>query len=286
MNLGSVELGRFTVNAIDGGGVWMDGGAIFGVVSKPLWCGLTPADEMNRVRLSFFSLLVRDGEHTVVVEGGSAVHQPPKVAEYHRADPPTLIETLGLLGVAARDVDFFIPSHLHFDHVGGAAEGPEGGVAFPDAAYVVQQDEWNEANDPMPINKNAYLPGDIEPLKNAKLLLVDGDAEILPGIRVKKSGGHSVGHQIIEIGDGAESLVFAGDLVPTSEHISPRWMCAFDVYPVATYKWKVELLERAAAQGSLIAPGHGGKMPIFGLDRDERGRFTGKCAPSIRPCGG
>lgn len=286
MDLGSLELGRFTVNAIDGGGVWMDGGAIFGVVPKPLWCEVTPADEMNRVRLSFFSLLVRGGGHNVVIEGGSAAHQPPKIAEYHRADPSALVDTLGRLGVAARDVDFFIPSHLHFDHVGGAAEGPGGGPTFPEAAYLVQRDEWNEANDPMPLNKNAYLPGDIEPLKNAKLQLVDGDAEIFPGIRVRKSGGHSVGHQVIEIGDGAERLVFAGDLVPTSEHISPRWMCAFDVYPAATYEWKVELLERAAAEGSLIAPGHGGKMPIFSVERDERGRFTGKRAPSIRPCGG
>jgi len=283
MDLGSLELAAFTVNAIDGGALWIDGGAMFGVVPRPLWCDLTPADEMNRVRLSFFSLLVRDGEHNVVIEGGSAAHQPAKIAEYHRAEPSALVETLAGLGVAVEEVDFFIPSHLHFDHV-GAAGGP-GGPTFPEAVYVIQKAEWEEANSPRPINRNAYLAGDVEPLRNANLQLVDGDAEILPGIRVRKSGGHSIGHQIIEIGQGAQRLVFAGDLVPTGDHVRPRWISAFDLYPEVTYEWKVELLERAAAEGSLVAPGHGGRMPIMGIERDERGRFIGKCAPGISPCG-
>ncbi len=285
MILGSIRLAGYTITAIDGGGCRMDGGAVFGVVPKPLWSVLTPADDKNRVRLSFFSLLVQDGTHSIVIEGGSAVHLPPKIAEYHCADSSSLVATLEKLGVPAGEVGFFIPTHLHFDHVGGAVEGPDG-PTFPNAAYLVQRAELEEARDPMPVNRNAYQPGDIEPLENARLQILDGDEEILPGLKVQKTGGHSVGHQSVQIGTGAERLVFAGDLIPTSEHISPRWMCAFDIDPAETYQRKVDMLDRAACEGSLIAAGHGGANPIFCLERSERGRFEGVRVPSISSCPG
>ena len=283
MHLGSLELGPFRVDAIDGGSVWMDGGGIFGVVPKPLWTKLVSADAENRVRLGFFSLLVRSDDATVVIEGGSAAHKPPKIAAYHKADKSSLVETLASLGVEAGDVDYFIPSHLHFDHLGGAVEGADG-PTFPGAQYVIQKSEWEEANDPMGIDRNAYLPGDIEPLRKARVRMVDGAADIIPGIAVRKSGGHSVGHQVVTVGmKPGEELVFTGDIIPTSEHISPRWMCAFDLYPVETYECKVDILARAADEGTLVVPGHGGAMPICTISRTSEDKFAGERVPSISP---
>ena len=282
MHLGNIEIGDIRVDAIDGGAVWMDGGAIFGIVPKPLWCQVRQCDLENRVRLSFFSLLVRTGDVTAVIEGGSAAHQPPKAKEHYAADESRLMATLALLGVRAEDVDFFIPSHLHFDHAGGASTPDGKGPVFPNAQYVLQRREWDEARNPCPINRNAYLAGDIAPLEKAKLLIVDGSAQIVPGIEVAKTGGHSYGHQMVKVGrKPSESIVFIGDIIPTSEHISPRWLCAFDIEPAVSYDVKLELLARAAGEGTLIAPGHGGKMPILRVECRDKGRYTAEKVPQI-----
>lgn len=281
MHLGSIELGSCRVDAIDGGAAWMDGGAIFGVVPKPLWSKLTPADDQNRVRLPFFSLLVRTDEATIVIEAGSTAHQPPKVQEAMLSHGSNLVETLSSLGVAPEDVDFFIPSHLHFDHV-GAASTPDGkGITFPNAWYVFQKREWEEANHPIPVNVNAYLPGDIAPLHAAKLRIIEGNVEVTPGVEVTLSPSHSVGQQMIRVGRGKDSVLFTGDTVPTSEHLSLRWMCAFDVYPIETYNAKLALLTQAARDGSYIAPGHGGNAPICSVISTAPGRFTPQLAPGI-----
>ncbi len=284
MHLGYVEIGDIRVDAIDGGAIWMDGGAIFGVVPKPLWTKGTPADDENRVRLSFFSLLVRTGDATVVIEGGSAAHQNAIVRAYHKADEPRLVSTLATLGVEPCDVDFFIPSHLHFDHVGGVSTADSKSLIFPSAKHVFERREWDEARNPVPINRNAYLPGDIAPLESADILLVDKSAQVTPRVRVDWTGGHSFGHQMITVSPATgPSLIFVGDIVPTSEHVSPRWMCAFDTDPVLTYDVKAEILTRAATEGTMIAPGHGGQRPILTVTRDTKGRFIPQRVDSIAP---
>lgn len=285
MHLGSITLGPIRVDAIDGGEVWLDGGAIFGVVPKPLWSRATTPDEANRIRLSFFSLLVRTPEATVVIEGGAASHQPPKAREIMRAaEVSSLVATLRALGVEPEDVDFFIPSHLHFDHVGGASSPDGASLTFPRAKHVFQLSEWKEANSPMPVNENAYIPGDISPLRMADLQLVEGDAEITPGVGVILSGGHAVGHQMVRIGTrGGETLTFAGDIIPTSEHLSPRWTAAFDISPADTHDAKVALLSRAAAEGGLVAPGHGGWAPICAVEADPLRKFIPRRVPDISP---
>lgn len=282
MHLGKIELGDIRVDAIDGGAVWMDGGGIFGVVPKVLWGRMRKYDSENRVRLAFFSLLVRTGDATVVIEGGAAAHKPVKEREYHIADESRLAATLAELGVDAGDVDFFIPSHLHFDHVGGASSAEGGRLTFPNATHVIQRAEWDEAWHPAPISKNAYPVGDIQPLARAKLELVDGEAEVTPGVRVTRTGGHSVGHQMITVGrKGGPELIFIGDIMPTSEHVSPRWLCAFDLYPCDSLDVKLSALERAVKEGVLIAPGHGGMAPIMRVSQDDKGRYIGQRHPDI-----
>jgi glyoxylase-like metal-dependent hydrolase (beta-lactamase superfamily II) len=282
MHLGTIDLKSFRIDVIDGGACWMDGGAIFGVVPKPLWSKLVPVDADNRVRLSFFSLLARSDDVTLVIEGGAAAHQPPKVREAMMAGDSSLVSTLASLGVAPEDVDFFIPSHLHFDHVGGATDPVTGDPVFPRAKYVFQTTEWKEANNPCGINVNAYLPGDIKPLAAADLHLVDGDVKVAPGVRVRRVGGHSVGSQMVIVGGGgSDSLVFTGDIVPTSEHISPRWMCAFDIFPAETYDVKVDLLRSAAEKGFYVAPGHGGNTPVCTVSAGPQGRFLAQRVAAV-----
>ena len=282
MHLGSIELGDIRVDVIDGGSVWLDGGGIFGIVPKTMWSQIATPDAENRVRLSFFSLLVRTPEATVVIEAGSAAHQGEKAREHLAADDSRLVETLSSLGVEPGDVDFFIPSHLHFDHVGGASNAEGTALAFPKAQHVLQKDEWVEARNPAPINKNAYIAGDIKPLEAARLMIVDGDAEITPGVEVMRTGGHSVGHQLVKIGvKPVETIYFTGDIFPTSDHMQPRWMCAFDLFPMDTFNWKVTLLNRAVEEGSMIAPGHGGAAPLCTVSRSSQGKYIAQRVTAI-----
>ena len=161
-----------------------------------------------------------------------------------------LLAGLAARGVAPGDVDVIVLSHLHFDHAGGATELNADGrlhPTFPNAEYVVQRREWMLATADLPELRGSYPPENLLPLRDAGCLrLIDGDVEIVPGIRSIVTGGHTPAHQAILVESGDDAAVYLGELCPTTAHLPVRWGMAYDLDVVQLRRKKLELLAMIA----------------------------------------
>jgi glyoxylase-like metal-dependent hydrolase (beta-lactamase superfamily II) len=155
-------------------------------------------------------------------------------------------------GVSAEAVDIVVASHLHFDHVGGfTARAADGRLVprFPRARYVAHRQEWHDATHPHERNRASYLAENFIPLYDAGVLsLVDDDAEIVPGVRYRRSGGHTAHHQVVMIESGGRTAVFTADMYPTTMHVADPWVMGYDLYPMDTLAFKrtfaIEAIDR------------------------------------------
>jgi glyoxylase-like metal-dependent hydrolase (beta-lactamase superfamily II) len=217
------ELGRFRLHALDAGLQRLDGGAMFGVVPKPLWEKRIAPDERNRIRLAMRPLLVETGDELVLIDTGAGNKEDAKFHDIYgieNAGQPTALEdAIRGAGFQPSDVTLLINTHLHFDHAGGdTVRRDDGSIvpSFPGLRHVVQRTEWEFAHLANERIRASYLLHNFDPLQEAGLLeLVDGDVEIVPGIRVLPTPGHTPGHQSVLIESEGESALYLADLVPT-----------------------------------------------------------------------
>jgi glyoxylase-like metal-dependent hydrolase (beta-lactamase superfamily II) len=279
-------LGRFRIHALDGGGQLLDGGAMFGVVPKPLWEKRIPADERNRIPLALRCLLVETPDALVLIDNGAGNKESAKFIDIYGLDnvssdgarfPTRLEEALAEAGFAAADVDIMIDSHLHFDHAGGntfiegggqgegeAAQSLRGGsdtedvrLSFPRARYVAQRGEYEWAHFRNERVQASYLPHNFDPVMEAgRLELVDGDVEIVPGVRMLRTPGHTPHHASIVVRSEGETACFLADVIPTSAHLPLPWIMGYDVEPLVTLESKRSLLARARREGWLLVFEH------------------------------
>ena len=245
MTLGDLEL-----TPLLDGFLRLDGGAMFGVVPKPLWEKRAPADERNRIRLGMRPLLVRGTSKTLLIDAGVGSKMDPKSVEIYGIDRLRNIEHgLAEAGVRPDDVELVLASHLHFDHAGGFTERTAAGSLvprFPNARYIVRAAEWEDATHPHERNRASYLADDFVPLREAGVLdLVPDDGPIVPGVRVVRTGGHTMHHQMVVIESGGRTAVFAADLIPTTAHVDAAWIMGYDLYPMDTLAFKRAFVREA-----------------------------------------
>ncbi|HET6228805.1 MAG TPA: MBL fold metallo-hydrolase [Longimicrobiaceae bacterium] len=263
------ELGRFRIHAIESGMQWLDGGAMFGVVPKPLWEKRIPADGRNRIPLALRCLLVETPGELVLVETGLGNKENDRFRDIYGVDnaasegsgfPDRLQELIAQAGFSAGDVGKVIDTHLHFDHAGGNTfRDAEGQVrlSFPRAGYYVQRSEWEWAHRTNERTSASYLPDNYDPVEKAgRFTFVDGDVEIVPGISVFRTPGHCPGHQSVLLRSGGETACFLADVVPTMAHLPLPWIMGYDVEPLVTLESKRALLTRAAAERWLLVSTH------------------------------
>lgn len=255
-----MHFGDIEVKYLDGGAFRLDGGAMFGVVPKPLWEKKSPPDEKNRIRMRANSLLVRAAGKTIVVETGNGTKWDAKQrAIYAVEDGNPLIDALGKAGVHPNEVDLVINTHLHFDHAGGNTHiaGNRPVPTFPRALYVVQRTELEHGQNPTPRDRASYFPENFQPIAEAgQWNLLDGDAEILPGISVERIPGHNADMQAVKIVGGGKRLAFVADLLPLRHHIPLPWIMAYDLYPLQTLETKRKWVPRLAGEGWITVFGH------------------------------
>jgi glyoxylase-like metal-dependent hydrolase (beta-lactamase superfamily II) len=251
------DVGRFKCWTLEGGRQWLDGGAMFGVVPKPLWERRIRPDERNRIPLALRCLLIEHPDGLVLVDTGLGNKENAKFKDIYGVandgeDGPTQLEdALGDCGHAAASVKWVINTHLHFDHAGGntARSGEQTVLAFPNATYVVQKGELGFASHTNERTAASYLPPNFVPVAEAnRFRLVNGELAILPGIHLLPTPGHVPFHQSVLVSDGGEAACFLGDLVPTAAHLPAPWIMGYDLEPLVTLASKKRLLTRAAAE--------------------------------------
>ncbi|HEX6937993.1 MAG TPA: MBL fold metallo-hydrolase [Longimicrobiales bacterium] len=271
------DLGRFRLHALEAGLQRLDGGAMFGVVPKPLWERRIPADERNRIPLAMRCLLVETPDALVLIDNGAGNKEDAKFVEIYgleNAGSPTRLEdALRDAGFAPDDVDFVIDTHLHFDHAGGNtyrdAEG-QVRISFPRARYVVQRGEWEYAHLRNERIRASYLPDNFDPVEAAgRFDFVEGERELLPGITLLPTPGHTPHHQSVVLRSDGETACFLADLVPTSAHLPLPWIMGYDVEPLVTLESKRSLLGRARNEGWLLVFEHDPRVPWGRLDPNE-----------------
>jgi methylmalonyl-CoA epimerase len=270
-------LGNFELISLSDGFFALDGGAMFGVVPRTLWEPRLPPDDRHRIPLGMRPLVVR-GDRTVLIDGGCGDKMDAKsVAIYGLDRRYHLAHSLADAGLTVDDIDIVVASHLHFDHVGGFTERREDGrlvPRFPEARYVAHAGEWHDATHPHERNRASYLPENFLPLQEAGVLtLVDDGAEIVPGIRYRRSGGHTAHHQVITIASGGRTAVFTADMYPTAVHVPDAWVMGYDLYPVDTLAFKREFAREAIEREYLIFFEHDPSLAAGHL-RESGGKRT------------
>jgi glyoxylase-like metal-dependent hydrolase (beta-lactamase superfamily II) len=260
----SRTLGDFRLHVLEAGMQRLDGGAMFGVVPKPLWERRISADTRNRIPLGLRCLLVETPAALVLIDNGVGNKEDAKFCDIYgieNAGAPTRLEdALRAAGFRPDDVDIMIDTHLHFDHAGGNTYRDEEGalqLSFPRARYFVQKGEWEFAHLRNERIRASYLPHNIDPVHAAgRLELVEGEREIVPGITVWPTPGHTPHHQSVVIRSGAEAAIFLADVMPTASHLPLPWVMAYDVEPLRTLETKRELLSRARREDWLFVFEH------------------------------
>ena len=250
------SLGDLELIAVCDGFMRLDGGAMFGVVPKPLWSKHTYADERNRISLAMRCLIVR-GMRTMLIDAGLGDKESAKFHEIYGIDRSrNLDHTLADAGLAPEQIDIVLATHLHFDHAGGfTTRGPDGTIRpkFPRAQYVVRRGEWEDATHPNERTRGSYLQDNYVPLANAGVLqLVDEDRTIMPGVRVRRTGGHTMHHQIVLIESGGKTAAFAADLMPTTSHVADPWIMGYDLFPLDTLAAKQRFVKEAVENNMLV----------------------------------
>jgi len=266
-------VGDLQLVSLSDGIIRLDGGLMFGLVPKPLWEKRTPADERNRVTLTMRPLVVR-GTRTMIIDAGVGNKGDAKFDSIYGIDrSQSLDRTLAEAGLAPEDIDIVLATHLHFDHAGGFTVRDEAGrlrPRFPRARYVVRRGEWEDATHLNERSRGSYHVENYAPLAEAGVLeLVDDDQTIMPGVRVRRTGGHTMHHQAIWIESKGEHAVYPADLLPMTVHLPPNWIMGIDSYPMDTLAAKKAFLEEAAAKEALVFFQHDPATPAGRISRQS-----------------
>ncbi len=272
----TTDVGGIRVHALEAGLQWLDGGAMFGVVPRPLWSRKIQPDERNRIPLALRCLLVEAPNALVLVDTGIGNKQDDRFREIYgvsnEGEPTRLEDAIRAAGFAPNDVDIVVSTHLHFDHAGGNTRLRSVGdvvPSFPDAEYVVQDGEFRFAHRNNERIRASYLASNYDPVEKAGLWrFVDGDVEVTEGVEVLRTPGHTPWHQSVLIRDAGETACFLADVCPTTAHLGLPWIMGYDLEPLVTLESKRGLWEKAFEDDWLLIFEHDPDVPWGRLDPD------------------
>jgi glyoxylase-like metal-dependent hydrolase (beta-lactamase superfamily II) len=274
--------GGVTVRVVRAGWFRPDAGGFFGVVPRPLWSRLVETDERGRLLCRLNLLLIDAGGKRILVETGTGSRMTDRDRDIKGVEGGEPAVALAAVGEDPASIDFVIVSHLHYDHAGGML-GPDGGPSFPNARYVVQRDEAEAAHSDELRVQGIMEVEQLDVVRAAgQLAEVSGEVELVEGVRVVRTGGHTRGSQAVlmgsergggRAGDPTERAIFWGDLIPTRWQVPVRWTSAYDDYPIDAIEMRNELVGRAASEGWWSYFTHDpGEMPVR-IEATDKGGY-------------
>jgi glyoxylase-like metal-dependent hydrolase (beta-lactamase superfamily II) len=268
-----LKLGNLEFHVLLDGHVYLDGGAMFGVIPKVMWEKKIPADARNRIQLAMNCLLIHAGGKNILVETGAGGKMSPKLRDIYGLDGPFLNDRLRDHGLDRTEIDIVINTHLHFDHCGGNTRVEKDKVvaSYPNAKYVVQRGEFEHAKNPNERDCASYFAENYVPIEAAgKLALLEADRAIAPGVELIRVPGHTANMQCVKLTGGGKTAFFFADLVPTAAHLPLPWIMGYDLYPMTTLENKKKWIPEAIQEGWIALFGHDAKAPA-GHVRDRNG---------------
>lgn len=252
-----MQFGDFEIHSISDGTFKLDGGAMFGVVPRVLWERTNPPNAMNRINMGLNCLLIKTQSDIVLIDTGIGNLFDDKFATMFEIDKSSsLVAGLAAIGLSPDDITRVVLTHLHFDHSGGNCSrngADELQPTFRNATYYFQQGEFDYARQPDPRSRGSYLAQNWQAVEaSGQLQLISGDQEILPGIEVIVTGGHTQHHQVVKIKSAGQTACFLADLVPTVSHLKTAYVMGYDLYPKTSMEVKERVLKQAMQENWLL----------------------------------
>lgn len=269
-----MKWGAFEIELISDGTFRLDGGAMFGVVPRVLWNRVIDSDERNRIQLGLNCLLIRTDRDTILIDTGCGFKYTRKLIDIYGIDHETsVIDELKRVNVDVAAIDCVINTHLHFDHCGGntRVQGDEFVPTFPNARYFVQKREYLDASSPNERTRATYLAENWKPVEDrGQLELLEGTAEIVPGITCVPTPGHTAGHQSVKIESEGKILFFIADLCPTQKHVPLPWIMGYDLFPLTTLETRKRIYAEALQEEWLLLFEHDNQDPLGRLKQGDK----------------
>jgi len=271
-----MKIGKYTVHIIDSGYFGLDGGAMFGVVPKPLWEKTNPADEQNRIKLAARNLLLVSDSKKILFDTGMGNKWSEKNKKIYAVDhvSSSLERSLSGLNLTRGDITDVIITHLHFDHSGGCTVYNNSKLepAFPNATYYIQKQQYQWAVNPSEKDQGSFFKDDFVPLKEEGVLLqIEGEKKFDDEIDLIVVHGHTFGQQLLKISDLSNTLFYCCDLFPTVSHIPIPYMMGYDIQPLITVEEKKKLLKTALDEDWKLFFAHDPEIAYATLKSTDKG---------------
>jgi len=281
-----MEIGKYKIYTIESGELLLDGGAMYGVVPKPLWEKSSPADDKNRIELKTRHILLVSDSKKILVDTGSGKNWNEKFEKIFGIDYSVsdLFSELEKIEISPNEITDVIITHLHFDHIGGAVIF-ENGVplpAFPNATYHVQQKQYEWALNPSDRDKASYFPERYVTLNDAGLLKkYNGDFQFDENISLIVVNGHTPSQQLVKISDDSNTLIYCADLIPLASHVALPYIMGYDLNPLQTLNEKKEILAQAEKGNWILFFEHDPKYAAATIKMGDRGIVLDKTFEAI-----
>tara|TARA_B100000614_G_scaffold193224_1_gene174396 strand:- start:1562 stop:2410 length:849 start_codon:yes stop_codon:yes gene_type:complete len=244
-----MKIGKYNLYSVETSEFGLDGGAMFGIIPKPVWEKKVSADELNRVNMVTRSLLLVSDEKKILIDTGNGTKWEEKYKQIYdiNTDQYNIEKSLGKYGFSSEQITDVICTHMHFDHIGGNTKIKSGEVVptFPNAKYWISVENWKLANHPSQKDAGSFIEHDWKVLaENQMIEIIDGREPFIEGIETFVTHGHTPGllHPIVS--DGSNKLFYGADIFPMVAHIPIPWVMAYDVQPVVTMEEKQKLLQK------------------------------------------